>query len=502
MESVSRKWWILLAATLCLSLTMLDQTIITVALKTIQIDLHASQTELQWVVNAYLLTFTGTVITLGKLADIIGHKRSFLIGTVIFTLASLACGLSRSIEGLIISRAFQGLGSSFMYPPGPAIVNNAFPLNQRGRATGILTGVAGAFLSAGPFLGGFIVTNLPWSWIFYINLPVGIAAFLVGFLSIPKDKKHPKQISLDLPGSFLLFFGLGLFVFTLMEGPNWGWFSLSTLGTGGVALFLILIFLYYLNHSKHPLIDFKIFKIPCFSAGAISLFIGQIIIISSIYSALFFQGLLTFTPLEAGLALLPIVLPLIIIGPINGFLIDHFGPRVTITIGLICCTVSCLWIALFTFSSNYWWLMPGYTIMGCGLSFVLSTGTVSTINLIPAHDRSSAMGIILGSRQLGSTLGVAIMGLIIVETQMVYLSESFSSPDSTYTYQEARAQIKKTLKLEYEKSQLTPKEARFQKKQEKGFAYGYSISMFLIFLASIFITIYAFRTYKHYKGIE
>ena len=109
-------------------------------------------------------------------------------------------------------------------------------------------------------------------------------------------------------------------------------------------------------------------------------------------------------------------------GPINGFIIDYFGPRVTITIGLICCTVSCLWIALFTFSSNYWWLMPGYTIMGCGLSFVLSTGTVSTINLIPAHDRSSAMGIILGSRQLGSTLGVAIIGLIIVETQMVYLS--------------------------------------------------------------------------------
>lgn len=407
------KWMTLVAMTGSLSMIFVDQTVVSVALPRIQADLAVSQTGLQWIVNAYVLSLAATVALGGKIGDIIGRVHAFVAGVVLFALASAACGLAPN-EGIIVwARAVQGLGAALMLPSSAAIVIDSFDLRERGKAMAIYVGVAQAFLALAPLLGGFLTEYLDWRWVFWINLPVAALALAMTYVSKPPDGKQPgRKIRPVYAG--LLIAGMFAFVYGLQQGHDLGFGSPVTYGLVGGGLFLLAAFSYFQLRTDDPLIELRLFRVRAFTADAVLMFCIQFaMIIIIVFGAIYLQNIIGFTPVETGLAFMPIIMAVVVMSQMAGRIFDRVGVKIPALAGSFLIAVGFFSQAPLLAGAEFWVLLPGMIVLGCGIGLVMVPTNTDALNRAPSGLRGQASGVMQTMRQVGATVGLASIGGVV-----------------------------------------------------------------------------------------
>lgn len=415
----SKRWWILLTMTGSLSMILIDQTVVSVALPTMQRDLDLTQTGLQWVINAYLLAIAVLVALGGRIGDLIGNERTFRIGAIVFVLASAACGLAQSETWIIVARAVEGAGAALMTPATGAIVMNAFAPNERGKAMGIYSGVSMIFLALGPLIGGLLVQWVSWRAVFYVNLPLGIGMLALARVTMPRRSAATGGGgSIDAVGVPLLIGGLGSLVLGLMQSRTWGWDSPAVIGLLIAAAVLLPLFVAWELRAKDPLVQLRLFRSGNFSADNVVLAAVQFGLMGvSVFGAIWVQDVLGFGPITAGLSLLPLTIPLLLLAVASGRLYDRVGPRAPVAIGALLVAVALGWNAAMLDQLSYAWIVPGYVVMGIGLALIMTAASTDAMNAADPQLRGQASGVVQTMRQVGGTIGIAVMGTIVANVQ-------------------------------------------------------------------------------------
>src|SRR5919109_5612385 len=322
--SENRKWWTLVAVSFGLFMIMLDNTVVNVALPSMQRSLHIGPSELEWVVVSYALTFATLMLTGGKLADLFGRRLLFIVGLVIFTASSLACGLASNAGFLIGARTVQGIGAAIMNPATLSIITATFPPRQRGMAIGIWAGVSALALAIGPLVGGLLTEKIHWGWIFYINIPVGVAGVLAARLFIDETKDTSREQRLDLPG--LLTSAVGLFALTLalIETNDHAWGSTRVLSLLAVAVVALALFVLLELRQRIPMLDLSLFRNPSFSgANTVMALVGLAMFGVFFYNSLFLQNVLGYSAIKTGATFLPMTVLIILVAPVAGKISDR-----------------------------------------------------------------------------------------------------------------------------------------------------------------------------------
>src|SRR5579885_1348588 len=324
----NKKWWTLAAVSVGLFMIMLDNTVVNVALPSMRRSLHMSLSELEWVVAGYALTFAAFMLTGGKLADYLGRRLIFMSGLVVFTGASLACGLAPNGGFLIGARVVQGLGGAMMNPATLSIISATFPPRERGRAIGIWAGVSAMALAIGPLVGGLLTEHVNWNWIFFINVPVGVAGLVAIPVFIEESRDQSAEQRLDVPG--LVTSGVGLFSLTyaFIEANGYGWTSARILVAFAIAAVSLLAFVLLERHQRIPMLDLSLFRNRTFGgANGAMLFVGLAMFGTFFYVSLYVQNVLHYSPVQAGASFLPMTCLIILIAPRAGALTDRVGSR-------------------------------------------------------------------------------------------------------------------------------------------------------------------------------
>jgi EmrB/QacA subfamily drug resistance transporter len=410
----NRKWWTLVAVAVGLFMIMLDNTVVNVALPSIQQDLGISISELEWVVNAYALTFGVLLLTGGKLADMLGRRSIFIAGLVIFTGASLWCGLAGDAGSLIAARTVQGVGAALMNPATLSIITATFPPRQRGTAIGIWAGVSALALAIGPLVGGLLTQDINWSWIFFINIPVGVAGVIAARLFIDETKDMSLEQRLDLPG--LLSSGIGLFALTyaLIETNDHAWGSVRVLSLFAIALVSLALFVVLEMRQRIPMLDVTLFRNPTFSgANAVMFFVGLAMFGIFFYNSLFLQRVLGYGAIKTGATFLPMTLLIIFVAPAAGRLSDRVGARWLIGAGMVLLSASLLLFATLDADSSWWNILPGLLVGGFGMAIVMAPTTATAMSAVPVDKAGVGSAVINSARQVGGSLGIAIMGALV-----------------------------------------------------------------------------------------
>src|SRR5438270_7236906 len=410
----NKKWWTLAAVAFGLFMIMLDNTVVNVALPSIGRDLHVSISSLEWVVTAYALTFAALLITGGKLGDLMGRRRIFIVGIAIFTLSSLACGLAPTAGFLIGARAVQGVGAALMNPASLSIITATFPPRERGQAIGIWAGVSAMALAIGPLVGGLIVDNINWNWIFFINVPVGVVGIVVSQLVIKESRDTSHEQSIDLPG--LVTSGLALFAlsYALIEGNKLGWSSGEILGLFAAAAVLLAAFIVLESRQRLPMLDLSLFKIPSFvGANVVALLVSLGMFGVFFFISLYVQNVLGYSPTKAGAVLLPMTLLIIFIAPIAGKKSDRIGGRWLMGGGMTLLGVSLLFYQRAGVHTGFLTLLPSMLLGGVGMAMTMSPMTSVAMGSVPVDKAGVGSGVLNSFRQIGGALGIAVMGAIV-----------------------------------------------------------------------------------------
>jgi EmrB/QacA subfamily drug resistance transporter len=414
LDEEHRKWWTLVAVAFGLFMIMLDNTVVNVALKSIQVDLHMSTASLEWIVNAYFLTFAVLMISGGKLADLLGRRRVFIAGLVVFTLSSLACGLASSGGMLIAFRAVQGVGSAMMNPATLSIITATFPPKQRGTAMGIWVGVSASALALGPITGGVFSEYLHWSWIFFINVPIGVVAIVVARIVIRETKDTSHGQHLDPLG--LVTSGGALFALTyaLIEANSKGWTSAEILGLFGSFVVILAAFVFVELRQRAPMLDLSLFKNRTFTgANTTMLLVALSMFGVFFFVSLFVQEILGYSPVRAGLAFLPMTLCIIFFAPVAGKLSDRIGSRWLMSGGLVLVSASLMLFSVLDQHSNFWNLFPALLVGGLGMAMAMTPTASAAMGSVPVEKAGVGSGVLNSMRQIGGSLGVAVMGAIL-----------------------------------------------------------------------------------------
>jgi EmrB/QacA subfamily drug resistance transporter len=412
----NRKWWTLGAVAFGLFMIMLDNTIVNVALPSIQSDLGIGISELEWVFNGYALTFGVLMLTGGKLADMLGRRRIFIVGLLVFTVASLFCGLATSAGWLIGARVVQGVGSALMNPATLSIVTATFPPRQRGMAIGIWAGVAAMALAIGPLAGGLITQHLGWNWIFFINVPVGILAIIVTRLVVDESRDTSADQRLDLPG--LLTSGIGLFALTygLIEANNFGWTSARILSLFVVAVVGLVAFVLLELHQRSPMLDLSLFKNGTFAgSNSVMLLIGLAMFGVFFYNSLFIQNILGYSAVQTGATFLPMTVLIILVAPFAGKYSDRVGSRWLMGGGMVLLAASLFIFSRLDASSDFWDILPGLIVGGFGMALVMTPTTSAAMGSVSLDKAGVGSAVLNSMRQVGGALGIAVMGAIVAE---------------------------------------------------------------------------------------
>jgi EmrB/QacA subfamily drug resistance transporter len=414
----NRKWWTLAAVAFGLFMIMLDNTIVNVALPSIERSLHMSISSLEWIVTAYALTFAALLITGGKLGDLYGRRKMFIAGLTIFTLASLACGLAPSAGFLIGARAVQGVGAALMNPATLSIITATFPPKERGQAIGIWAGVSAMALAIGPLLGGLIVDNINWHWIFYVNVPVGIVGIVVSRLVIDESRDTSHEQSIDLPG--LVTSGLSLLAlsYALIEGNRHGWGSPEIVGLFVAAAVLLAAFIVLELRQRLPMLDLSLFRIGSFAgANLVAMLVSLGMFGVFFFVSLYVQNVLGFSPTKAGAIFLPMTILIIIVAPIAGKLSDRVGSRWLMGGGMTLVGVSLLLYQRIGLHTDFWSLLPQLVLGGIGMAMTMSPMTSAAMGSVPVDKAGVGSGVLNSFRQVGGSLGIALLGAILLTYQ-------------------------------------------------------------------------------------
>lgn len=403
----NRKWWTLLAMSSALALVFIDQTALAVALPAIQHELNLSNSLLQWVINAYLLALSTLILFGGKVGDGLGHKRAFLVGVITFISASILCALAQSGAWLIMARVLQGIGGAFMMPSTNALVINAFPDKERGKAMGIYVALAAIFLALGPLLGGALTEWLSWRAVFWINFPIALFSVFLAASVVPTWRPLEK-FTTDYLGLLLSIAFISGFVLGFMEAPNFGWASPFILTLFVFSSLSFIAFLFWERRCRYPLVELALFKNTIFSTIVMMMIIIQAIGIAFVFWAIFVQNVLQYSPLQAGLLLLPALVPIIFMAPIGGHLRDQVGPRLPMLYGCLLVIISLLWIGFVSHYQRYMYLFPGLLAYGIGVPLMLSGSMATVMTTVNTQQRGIASAILNCARQFGNSIGLAI----------------------------------------------------------------------------------------------
>jgi EmrB/QacA subfamily drug resistance transporter len=413
----NRRWWTLGAMCFALFMIMLDNTVVNVALPSIQRDLHATTSSLEWTINAYTLSFAVTLVTAGRLGDLFGRRRMFIFGVIVFGTSSLLIGLAQSDTWLVAFRAVQGIGSGFMMPATLSIITNTFAPHERGRAIGTWAGVSAMALAIGPVLGGVLVQEVSWQSIFFLNVPVAIAAVVVTLFAAreSRDESAKRTLSeIDLPGVATLTVGLAAFVLALVESNSWGWGSQRMIALFALSAIALAAFVAIELQRRAPMIDFEVFRSRTFfGANVVAFIVSFAMLAMFFYLALYMQDILHYTPIQAGLRFLPSTVIIMIVGPIAGRLADRIGSRPLMTGGLLAVSFAMFWMTGITTHTGYGYLVVAFIAMGLGIGFVMSPMSTAAMNSVDQAKAGVASGILSMVRMVGGTFGVAVMGAII-----------------------------------------------------------------------------------------
>src|SRR5256714_1325252 len=380
----NRKWWTLAAVAVGLFMIMLDNTVVNVALPSIQKDLHIGASELEWVFNAYALTFGVLLLTGGKLADLLGRRAIFIAGLVIFTGASLWCGLAGGAASLIAARSVQGIGAALMNPATLSIITATFPPRQRGTAIGIWAGVSALALAIGPLVGGILTPDIKRSWNFFLNVPVGVLGVLAARLFIDETKDTSREQRLDLPG--LLTSGIGLFALTygLIETNTHAWTSTRVLMLFAIAVAALVVFVLLEQHQRLPMLDLSLFRNPTFAgANAAMLLVGLAMFGIFFYNSLLLQRVLGYSAIETGATFLPMTVLIILVAPVAGRFSDRIGARWLMGAGMTLLAVSLLLFGTLDASSSFWNILPGLLVGGVGMAVTMAPTTAAATGTVP-----------------------------------------------------------------------------------------------------------------------
>ncbi|HZS31305.1 MAG TPA: MFS transporter [Gaiellaceae bacterium] len=410
----NRKWWTLLAVCFGLFMIMLDNTVVNVALPSIQKDLHISLASLEWVVTAYALTFAALMITGGKLADLYGRRRIFLVGLAVFTLSSLACGLAPSDHYLIAARAVQGAGSALMNPATLSIITATFPPKQRGQAIGIWAGVSALALAIGPLAGGLIVQNLNWNWIFFVNVPIGALGLVASPLVIRESRDTSREQSIDIPGLVTSAAGLFALSYGLIEGNTKGWSSTEILCFFAAAAVLLVAFVVLEARQRLPMLDLSLFRIGAFAgANVVAMLVSLAMFGVFFFVSIYVQKILGYSPTKAGAIFLPMTLLIIVIAPLAGRFSDRVGSRWLMGAGMTLLGCSLLLYQRIGVHSDFWTLLPALLVGGVGMAMTMSPMTSAAMGAVPVDKAGVGSGVLNSFRQVGGSLGIALMGAIL-----------------------------------------------------------------------------------------
>ncbi len=409
---VVNPWLVLVLVCLAQFMVILDATIVNVALPSIQADLGLSESSLQWIVNAYALLFGGFLLLGGRAGDLIGRKRVFLAGLVLFTTASLLCGLASGETMLIVSRGVQGLGAALVSPAALSIVTTTFREGaERTKALGVWAAIAVGGGAVGLVLGGFLVETLSWPWIFFVNVPVGIAAFVLSLRFVPESKDEHAHRSFDVAGATTVTAGLISLVYGIVRSAESGWGSTEVLGFLALAAVLLVAFVLIERRSAEPLVRLSIFSVKTVrGANVAMLIVAAGLFAMFFFNTLYLQRVLGFSPLEAGLAFVPFTLGVIVGAGISQKLVPALGAREVPLIGLGLAVLGLLSFLRLTPDSSYVTdLLPGILLTAVGMGLVFVPITLIATSGIPPDDAGLASGLFNTAQQIGGALGLALL---------------------------------------------------------------------------------------------
>lgn len=426
--------WVILSV-LCLAVFMLllDTTIVNVAQVKIKDDLGASLTQIQWILDSYILAYAVLLLTFGRLGDVFGRKRLFMLGMAIFTFASLLCGASAwigdqlgvsGVNVLIAARVLQGIGGAFMMPQSLSLVSVTFPPEQRGAAMGMWGSVVAAGAILGPIIGGFIVTHYAWEWIFLINLPVGLASLYLIWRIVPESTDPQATGRIDWGGVILSGTGIFALVYACIEGNQLGWTSPVILGSFLLSAVLLTLFVWWEKRAEDPIVKLELFKIRNFTVGNVIATIISFGMLGIFFPmTLFLQQALGYSPIKAGLTMAPMSAVLMVAAPIAGKLVDRIGPRWILFFGTSVMTIGLLILrSAIDEDTTPQSLLPALLITGIGMGFTFAPMTAATMRDVPPRIAGSASGILNTTRNIGQVLGIAILGSFL-QNRIGYYAE-------------------------------------------------------------------------------
>lgn len=396
-----------------LFMVMLDNTVVNVALPSIQRELEAGLSGLALVIDAYILVFASLLLTAGSLGDRFGRRRVFRAGLVVFTASSALCGLAPALPALVAGRVLQAVGAAALLPSSLAILTATFPdPRERVQAIGLWSGVSAMALAAGPVVGGLLTGGLGWRWVFYVNLPVGVAAFVVAG-RVVAESRDPGAGRLDLPGLLLGSLGLASVTLGLIEGDQRGWGSPAIIGLLAAGALLLAGFVAVEARRERPMVSPRFFRDRAFSAANLIVLLAGFALLGFVFfNTLYFQAVQGWSPLEAGLRTLPNTLAVVVTAPLAGRLASRYGYRVPVTAGLLLAAaalVALTGIEVGTPYAQLWWKLA---MLGAGLGLSISPATAAGVAAMPGTQAGVASAVITTSRQVGGALGVAVLGAV------------------------------------------------------------------------------------------
>jgi EmrB/QacA subfamily drug resistance transporter len=437
-SSERNPWLILLVLCGAIFMLLLDTTIVNVAQEKIKVGLNADLSQIQWILDSYILAFAVLMLSFGRIGDIYGRKKMFVTGMAVFIAASGLCGISGWVAGifgipgataLIVARVLQGMGGALMMPQTLSLITVAFPPQKRGAAMGVWGSVVALGAVLGPLLGGYIVTHYPWEWIFLINVPVGIVAIFSTLAIVPESRDPLASGKLDWGGLVLSAAAIFALVYALIEGPRFGWTSPQTLGLLLVSVVLFTIFVWWERRVADPMVKLELFRIRNFwVASVIGLAVPFGLFGLFFPMTIFLQGALGMTPLEAGLTMMPMSLMLMVVAPVSGRLSDRIGARWILTTGLTLVTVGIiLMTSQVSTTTNWRTLLPGLLVTGTGMGMTFAPMTAAAMSQVPPRISGSASGILNTSRNVGQLLGIAVLGSVLQSRLGLHAGAEFSS---------------------------------------------------------------------------
>ena len=412
-EDHREKLIVLFTMCFALAMAMLDNTVVNVAIPTLIRELHADASEVQWIIDGYVLAFASLLLTGGILGDKYGRKKMFLTGLAIFTTFSFMCGISSTPSQLIAFRAFQGVGGALMMPGTLSILTVTFPPNERAKAIGLWAGVSGLALGIGPLLGGYITQHASWHWVFFLNVPIGIVAFFVAIRTV-RESRSEQERNLDIPGLILGTAGLFCITYGLIEANRRGWSSAVIIGALTLGVILIGAFLWWESRNEHAMMPLSFFRIPAFSAGNLVAFsVSMGLFASFLYMSLYMQLVRGYSATQAGLRFLPMTAMIIVTAPLAGRYAQKHGAKAPMTYGLTLAALGTLSLCFIQIDTPFWIVGIVFMVMGHGMGATMAPMTATVMSSVGPQRAGLGSAMTNTSREIGGVLGIAALGAVV-----------------------------------------------------------------------------------------